>query len=249
MIAASVGFQCPDDVRAGQATVRRPRTAFGGALVTSTGRTTLTLLVVNVLVFLAVQARPDLELRLDNLALASDGTQLLGVAAGQWWRLLTATFLHVQLIHIGLNMVALVSVGPHLEAVLGRWRFLALYLLAALGGSTLSFLLAQPNVQSLGASGAIFGLFGAFYVVARRVGAETGPVVGLIVLNLVITFALPLIDWRAHVGGLITGAAVAASYAYAPSGPRRAAYQIGGCVVVLAVLVAAVLLRTASLRA
>jgi hypothetical protein len=94
-----------------------------------------------------------------------------GVADGEYYRLVTAAFLHGGLLHLALNMFALASLGPVLESALGRSRFLALYLLSALGGSTLSFLLAAPNTVGVGASGAIFGLFGAFYVVARSSAA------------------------------------------------------------------------------
>ncbi len=98
-------------------------------------------------------------------------------------------------------MFALLTVGPQLEAALGRARFLALYVLSALGGSTLSLLLSAPGQLGVGASGAIFGLFGAFYVVLRRLGGDTARSWPCIGINLVITFAVPIIDWRAHVGG------------------------------------------------
>jgi membrane associated rhomboid family serine protease len=248
MVAASVGFQCPDDVRLGQEGGRPARTAFGGRLSTDTGRLTIGLVGLNVLVQLATLARPDLVDRFGNLALAAtgDGT-LVGVAQGQWYRLLTAAFLHAGWFHLLTNMFALITVGPQLEAALGRTRFLTLYVLAALGGSTLSYLLSAPNQLGVGASGAIFGLFGAFYVVLKRMGGETGQVVALIAINLVITFAVPIIDWRAHLGGLVTGAVVAAVFAYSPRGPQRQLVQAGGCLAVAAVLVVAVLLRTAAL--
>jgi membrane associated rhomboid family serine protease len=248
MIAASVGFQCPDDVRRGQEGVRPARTSYGGRLSADTSRVTQVLVGLNVLVYLVQLATPDLVVRFGNLGLAVDGGKLIGVAEGQWYRLLTAAFLHAGFVHILSNMFALITLGPQLEAALGRTRFLALYVLAALGGSTLSFLVSDPGTLGVGASGAIFGLFGGFYVLVRRVGGETGPIVGLIVLNLVITFALPIIDWRAHLGGLVTGAAVSAAFAYAPPGPRRTLVQVGACAVVLALVAVAVLVRTADLR-
>jgi len=247
MIAASVGFQCPDDVRQGQRGGRAARTSLGGRITADTSRVTMTLVGLDVLVFLVQQARPDLVGRFGELALAQDGGQLIGVAQGQWYRLLTSAFLHAGLFHLLTNMFALITVGPQLEAALGRWRFLALYVLAALGGSTLSYAVSPPYVLGVGASGAIFGLFGAFYVILRRAGAETRQVLGLIAINLVITFAVPIIDWRAHVGGLVTGAVLAAGFAYAPPGPRRAAVQVGTCLAVAAVLALAVAVRTSVL--
>ena len=193
-------------------------------------------------------AGTGLAVDLGNLALArGDDGELIGVAAGQPYRLLTAAFLHAGTFHLLTNMFALVSIGPALEQALGRLRYVTLYLVSALGGSTLSYLVSDPGTLGVGASGAIFGLFGAYYVVVRRVGGDTGSIVTLLAINLVITFALPIIDWRAHVGGLLTGAAVAAAYAYVPRGPRRGTVQ--GLVVALVVVAlgVAVLLRTARL--
>lgn len=244
---ASVGHQCPDDARAGGAQVRQARSAYGGRLVTQGGRVTQVLVGLNVLVYAVGLAVPDLAVRYGNLALATDQGRLVGVAEGQWYRLFTAAFLHAGLLHLLTNMFALITVGPQLEALLGRWRFLALYGLSALGGSALSFLLAPPGVLGVGASGAIFGLFGAFYVLVRKTRGDTGPLIALIAINLVITFAVPGIDWRAHLGGLGTGAAVALVLAYAPGGPGRLRFQVAGCLVVAALLAAVVLLRAAAL--
>ena len=175
-----------------------------------------------------------------------------GVAHGQPYRLITAAFLHEPRLyglgpaHIIFNMWALYIVGPSLERLLGRARYLALYLLSALGGSILFYLLAPAAAQSLGASGAIFGLFGAYFVVARRLRVDARGVVILIVINLGITFALPSIAWQAHVGGLITGGLIAAAYVYAPR-RQRALVQIGATLVAVALLIAAVLVRDSQL--
>ena len=250
MTAASVGFHCPDDVREGQRTVREPRTALGGRISGDTARVSLGLAGVSVAVFLlgASGLAPDLAVEYGNLALASgDDGQLIGVAAGEPYRLLTAAFLHAGLFHLFTNVFALVSLGPALEQALGRARYVALYLVSALGGSTLSYLVSDPGTLGVGASGAIFGLFGAYYVVARRVGGETRSIVTLLAINLVITFAIPIIDWRAHVGGLLTGGIVAAAYAYAPRGPRRTLVQAGLVLLVVAGLLVAVATRTTQL--
>jgi membrane associated rhomboid family serine protease len=250
MRAASVGFQCPDDVAAGAKTVRQGRTVFGGRVSGDTSRVTIALVALNVLVFvvgLAVGER-SLQIEYGNVpgpVLLQDGVG--GVATGEYYRLITAAFLHAGVFHLAMNMFALATLGPVLESALGRSRFLALYLLSALGGSTLSFLLSSPGQFGVGASGAIFGLFGAYYVVVRRLGGETRSIVTLLVINLVITFAVPIIDWRAHLGGLLTGAVIAAAFAFVPKGPRRTAMQASACAVVLVVLVGIVAARTAML--
>lgn len=251
MRSASVGFQCPECVAAGSRGVRAPRTAFGGQLTADNARVTLILIGLNVAVYVIGFGVRDLTGRFAMLsAYPPPPVQaVFGVAAGEYYRLVTGAFLHAGLFHILFNMFALSQVGPILEGALGRVRFLALYLLAALGGSVTGYLLAPPAQASVGASGAIFGLFGAYYVVVRRLGGETGPILVLLTINLVITFAVPGIDWRAHVGGLVTGALLAGAFAYAPRGPRQATLHAAACGVVAAALVVAVVLRTAALTA
>jgi membrane associated rhomboid family serine protease len=248
MVPASVGFHCPDDVREGARTVRAARTSFGGRVSVSAGRVTGVIVGVNVAVHLLGYAIPGLELRFGDLGLAVLPDGPAGVAAGEYYRLLTSAFLHANLLHLAMNMFALVTIGPPLERELGTGRFVALYVLSALGGSTLSFLVSEPTQLGVGASGAIFGLFGAFYVVSRRLGRETGQIVVLLVVNLVITFSVPVIDWRAHLGGLATGALSAAVLAYAPAGRQRSAAQAVGLGAVAVLLVAGVALRVAALR-
>jgi membrane associated rhomboid family serine protease len=140
---------------------------------------------------------------------------------GEWYRLLTAPFLHANIEHILFNMVTLAIVGSPVEAELGKARFTVLYLLSALGGSVASYLLSPANVLGVGASGAIFGLMGAYFVLARRRGWEVANIGALIVVNLVIGFASSTIDWRAHVGGMITGAVVALGFAQSTDARRR----------------------------
>jgi membrane associated rhomboid family serine protease len=250
MRSASVGFQCPDDVAAGAKTVRQPRTVFGGRVGGDTSTVSLTLVVLNVLVFVGGYLVGERELQeaygnVPGPVLIGDGVG--GVATGEYYRLLTAAFLHGGPFHLAMNMFALASLGPTLESALGRSRYLALYLLSALGGSVLSFLLSSPGQLGVGASGAIFGLFGAYYVVVRRLGGETRQIVTLLLINLAITFAVPIIDWRAHLGGLVTGALVAAALAYVPRGPRRTMLQAAACVALLVVLVGLVAARKAAL--
>jgi membrane associated rhomboid family serine protease len=156
-------------------------------------------------------------------------------------------FLHFGILHIASNMYVLFLVGPALERALGRTRFVALYLVAGFGGSVASFLLSGPNEVAAGASGAIFGLFGAYYVVARKMGGETGAIIGTIVVNLFISVAIPNIDIRAHIGGLIVGAILGAVLAYAPR-QQQLLVQVGGFGVVIVVIVVIAIGRGAHLR-
>jgi membrane associated rhomboid family serine protease len=129
------------------------------------------------------------------------------------WRMITALFVHspTSFLHILFNMYSLFVIGPILERMLGRIRFLALYLLSGLGGSV-AVLLIAPGTPVVGASGAIFGLLGAFFVIQRKLGGNTVQVLIVIGLNLVIGFIVPGVAWQAHVGGLVVGAAVALVY-------------------------------------
>jgi membrane associated rhomboid family serine protease len=161
-------------------------------------------------------------------------------AATEPWRMLTAAFLHSQgfLLHIVLNMYTLWIFGQALEPLLGRIRFLAVYVISAIGGSV-GYLLLTPDYPIsgvVGASGAIFGLFGAMLVVQRHRGGETKQLWVLIAINGVIGFFIPNIAWQAHLGGLITGGLAAAAIAYAPRGKNQALLQTGGLVLVVGLL-------------
>jgi membrane associated rhomboid family serine protease len=226
MRTASVGFQCVDCVAEGNRSVRPARTTFGGRLP-SGAYVTWTLLAVIAAGFLAQQLQSVLDdgpplstfLGMVGLAVAPWG-ELIGVAVGEWYRLLTAAFLHVGWLHLAFNALALFIVGPQLERVLGHGRYAALWILSALGGSVLGYVVV-PGSLSVGASGAIFGLFAATLIVGRRLGVDTRMIVVLIAVNLVITFAVPGIAWYAHIGGLVTGGVLALVYAYLPRGAGR----------------------------
>lgn len=164
----------------------------------------------------------------------------LAVGNGQYWRVLTSGFLHFGVIHLAVNMMSLYFIGPTLERVLGRWRFLAVYLVSLLGGSTAVMLLSDEKVMSAGASGAIFGLLGALLVTFRKLRLDVRQLVGVLVVNLVITFAVPNISWQAHLGGLVVGAAIGAAMVL-PSAARRAAVQIGAAVALVMVCAALVI--------
>ncbi len=252
MVPASVGFQCPECVRGGSGTghdarANQPRTLAGGTVVADPGLITKILLGLNLAVFLAVQIRGNpLLFELVMLGQWPQVAPFEGVAEGQWYRLLSSAFTHQAYWHIGMNMLALWVLGPQVEAALGRARFLALYLLAALGGGTLTYVVADPLQDSLGASGAVFGLFGAMVVLVRRLKYDMRPILILLAINLVFTFTWPNIAWEAHVGGLVVGLAIAYAMVHAPR-KRRAWVQYGACAGVLVLLLIACVLRTVAL--
>jgi membrane associated rhomboid family serine protease len=240
MVPASVGFQCPECVTEGRKNVRPAKTMYGGNLRRGGVDATRVLVVINVIIYLITAINAGSALSPDPNASIYHKFALVSpaIANGEWYRLFSSMFLHYNLIHIGFNMWALFVIGTPLEQMLGRWRYLLLYFLSGIGGGVLSMAFGQIGVPSAGASGAIFGLFGAFYVITRRRGLETGPIVGLIAINLVFSFTFSGIDWRGHVGGLIAGSAVAFAFAAARPGPNRDQMQVAGCVII-AVLLAA----------
>ncbi|MDX6297883.1 MAG: hypothetical protein QOI51_1740 [Nocardioidaceae bacterium] len=253
MNTASVGFQCPECVRQGHSQARTVRTSFGGRVGSQQPVVTIALIAVNVAVFLLVNAtngiNGDIGRKLIELpSSAQYSSAYEGVAQGAYWQLITATFTHVEILHIGFNMFALWIFGPFLEHELGRWRFLALYLVTGLVGSVAIYLVANPSGAALGASGSIFGLFGAAFVVLLRQHRDVTQLVVLLVINLFISFAVPNIAWQAHIGGLLSGLAIGAAYAYAPR-QRRTLIHLGVLSLFVVVCVVAVALRTAALTA
>jgi membrane associated rhomboid family serine protease len=205
---ASVGFQCPDDVRAGAASVRQGRTVLGASARAQVPYVTWALIAGNVAIYLITGLGPGSSL-IDNTntALFRDWELVPNVVGYQhdYLRLVTAAFLHLGPLHIFLNMFALYTVGPALERVMGWWRYLAVYLLAALGGSVAILLLGDVRQPVVGASGAIFGLFAAALVLSRTVGFNTRALVITIGINFVFTFSVPGISKLGHVGGFVVG--------------------------------------------
>ncbi|MEU6392421.1 rhomboid family intramembrane serine protease [Streptomyces sp. NPDC046939] len=253
MISASVGFQCPDCVRGGAGTgqppgASRPRTVAGGTVVADPRLVTKILVVINLAVFIAVHVDDAL---LDRLVLVAAWPPASlppdqGVAAGEWYRLVTSMFTHNAVWHIGFNMLGLWWLGGPLEAHLGRVRYLALYFLSGLVGSATAYAFAAPGVATLGASGAIFGLLGATAVLMRELDYDLRPVIGLLALNLLFTFTWRDISWQAHIGGLVGGFVIGYAMIHAPR-ERRALIQYGACALVLAIVLGVVLVRTAQL--
>lgn len=245
MRPASVGFQCPDDVADGRRTQRPLRTAFGARQTGGRPWVTLTFLALNILAFIAQGFPLSSNTAINHFTRDYIDYNLDIAVRHEYYRLLTGAFLHVAIWHIAVNMLVLMLVGPALEAMLGRARYVAVYLLSAIGGGVLVYLVKDPYYSTLGASGAIFGLFAAYWVLARRVRADTSAITGTIVLNLIISVTFPGISLWGHLGGLITGGLVGAVFAF--SGARRWHLQLVGVVAIAAILVVATLIRTSSL--
>jgi membrane associated rhomboid family serine protease len=210
MTQASVGFHCPECVKG---TTQRVYTARS---MPSTGvaPVTATLLAINVVAYLASTLTPG------GSPLTDPGSTFVadwgligrfGVAEGDWYRLVTGGFLHANLMHIGFNMFALWILGRQLEPVLGRVSFAAVYGASLLAGS-LGVMVVEPDALTVGASGAVFGLFGYALVAqyARGINPMDTGLGGIIIINLVFTFAVPGISIGGHIGGLVGGAVAGA---------------------------------------
>jgi membrane associated rhomboid family serine protease len=241
---APVGIRCPDHagVRSGPATKIKPRPvrrAPGVALASGNAPITRALIAINLGIYLitAVQGaglnNPGGAL-FNKFILVGSNTHLgfftpVGDLAHdhEWWRLVTAMFLHGSILHIAFNMYALWVIGTPVEQYLGRARYLGLYLVSGLAGSA-GALLQSPFTPVVGASGAIFGILGAMMILEWQVtGRLAGQAAGLIAINLVISFAIPGISWGGHVGGLIGGILVMLAYGHWGSRGRAQYGQLG----------------------
>ena len=272
---AAVGFQCPGCVAEGAKSTRSGRTAYGGLRSSNPALTSLVLIGLNVAVWLSVLATGGSGGRLlqrlvllptgrcvsagssgsyypgagaeQACAQTRDGLWVPGVADGAVWQLLTSAFSHVELWHIGGNLLMLYLVGPQIEAAVGRIRFLALYLLAALAGSVTVYWLEAPDSSTLGASGAVSGLIAALLVMAIKVGGDVRGILTYVAIMAVFSVLFPGISWQGHLGGFLGGAAVGAVLVHAPRGSRRTLWQVSGLVLVAVTLTLLVVLRTADL--
>lgn len=266
---ASVGFQCPTCVAEGRKTTRSGRTPVGGLRPTRNGRVSQVLIAINVAVWVLILATGGTaSVWADRLALrpaalcvlpqgldlnpthaacsARGGTWLPGVSDGATYQLVTSMFTQIAVLHIGFNMLALWILGPQLELILGRMRYIWLYLLAGLVGSTAVYWLSPEFSPTVGASGAIFGLMGALLVFMLKVHAEISQLMMWIGLNIAFTFFGANISWQGHLGGFFGGIVLAAILAYAPRA-RRTAWQASGFAAVFVLVVIAVVARTAAL--
>lgn len=240
MVPAPVGFQCRECVGSAAAQRPQPQTAVGAAIP---ARPTVTYVLIGLTVAAFLL---QLSMGIDESSVEWGMWPARVAVNGAWWLLLTSAFLHGSFLHIAFNMYVLFALGPVLERVLGHGRYLALYLLAAVGGGVASFWFSSVNAVSVGASGAIFGLMGALVVAGRRLRYDIRQVLILLAINLVIGFIAPGVDWRAHLGGLVTGAAVAAVFVLAPRA-HRLAWQVLGIAAIVGVLVTMFAVRVAAL--
>ena len=237
---AAVGVHCPECVREAQASAPRvqPRVmgsirsaSRGGAPVVTYG-----LIGVSVLVYLAQV--------LTGGVVSSAFSYFAPIALTEPWRIVTSMFTHGSVLHILFNMYALYIFGAQLERTLGRARYAALYFISGLGGAAAVTLLS-PTTPVVGASGAIFGLMAAFFVIARSLGGSNGvQLLVLLGINLAIGFVSPNISWQAHLGGLVVGALVA--FLFTKTRHRsKARLQTAGLVAIGAVCLLIVLGRSA----
>lgn len=239
-VPSAVGVHCVDCARRNASSRRGVSSLLGGRAITD-ALVTKGLVVACVTIYLVQMALPSLGAQFAFVP---------AVASSQPWRFMTTAFLHASLMHLAFNMWALWVLGSALEPILGRWRFAALCALSALGGSTMIYWLASPTApaswltSTVGASGAVFGLFAALFIIQRRFGRDTRAIVGLLVLNLAISFIGANISWQGHLGGLVTGAIVAALYAWAPRN-KRTVYGVCGTVGIAIALIGLICLRTA----
>ena len=244
MNAASVGYQCPECVSAGAASIPESRTVFGGRL-TRDGAVTTSLMGICAFLFVTVTL---LDL---GGGLARWGMQPLAIALdGEWFRLVSSMFLHAGWLHIAFNMYVLYILGSPLERVLGHGRFLTLYMLSGIGGSVASYWFSAVNTLSVGASGAIFGLMAAWIVIGRRLDRDVTQIIFLLGINVALGFVIGGIDWRAHLGGAVTGAVVGLilTTGRGQEGRRQVGQQAGAALAVLLGLVVLVMVRTTQIQ-
>jgi membrane associated rhomboid family serine protease len=266
MRPASVGFQCPECVSEGAKTVRSARTAFGGSLEGASGAVTRALVAINVAMFgltvaLGLPGGVENVIRIltgsgdsplhrwfamipTTVIYNAQGDIVHGVAQGEFWRLITAGFMHYGIIHLLFNMWALTVLGREAERLVGRWRYLAVYLLSGLGGTVAAYTFGAPNAAVAGASGSIFGLFGALFFFFKRLNMDPRGLVVLIVINFALGFFIPSISILGHLGGLVVGAVTGAVLAYAPRGPKQTSIQLAGLALVAVGLLGMIVLRT-----
>ena len=229
MTSTPVGMRCPECARQRTKVVRAPAGFMSGIL----GPFTTALIVLNVVAFLAELAGGATLFRGGGSVYAEGSLVGVFVGDGEVYRLVTSGFLHYGIWHLALNMFALYFLGRLLENGIGAWRFLGIYFVSLLGGS-LGIILIEPDVRAVGASGAIFGLLAASYLIARQRGLDqvASQIGFIVILNLVFTFSIPGISIGGHLGGLAAGAVCAYMLRWASSlrGSNRRTAELAGFV-------------------
>ncbi|MFD9891522.1 rhomboid family intramembrane serine protease [Amycolatopsis sp. NPDC059027] len=257
---AAVGFQCTDCVHTGRQEQRRQHRQYqevtpgtrtiAGARLGSTSVVVPVLIAVNLLVYLitVMQAKSLTNNSVAELSQAGVLWPNATLGGGEWWRLFTSGFLHGGPLHILANMFSLWMVGRTLELVFGKIRFLALYFVSMLGGSTAVVLFDDLNQLTLGASGALFGLIGAFGVIVIKQRLNPTGLLITLALNAYITFGVSGISIFAHVGGLIVGALVTVAILYAPE-RNQAVWQAAGIAIIVLALIGLLVYRDTQIAA
>nr|WP_207343761.1 rhomboid family intramembrane serine protease [Arthrobacter sp. E3] len=237
--SAAVGVQCVDCVRETNKAVSSRRTIFGGVARAGRPVVTITMMAICVVAFALDWAIPK-DFVFQNFAYAPFLTET------EPWRMVSSAFLHsTNIMHIAFNMYALWILGNALESAFGRARFLAVYLVSAFAGSVGVLLLAPIDTVVVGASGAVFGLFGALFVVQKKRGGDLRQIIVLLLINAAIGFIIPNIAWQAHLGGLIAGALCTVAIAYAPA-KNRVIVQWGGIAAVAMLMVGLTLYKVST---
>lgn len=219
--SAAVGQHCvdclrDDGVQRGSANPGRRSWSFRAISSSRTPYATYALIAINLIVFGLCVAEAGVT-DPSNAALFAHGDLVKGIVGdGEYWRLLTAGFLHFTVMHVAVNMISLYIIGRDLEIALGIYRYLAVYLISLLGGSAAVMLFEADNVQTAGASGAIYGLMGAMLVIVLKARVSPTPVLVIIGFNVVLSISLPGISLMAHLGGLAFGVAATAAIVYLP---------------------------------
>jgi membrane associated rhomboid family serine protease len=249
---ASVGFQCPSCIAEGAKSVRAPRTMAGGLVSANTAVVSMTLIGINVAAFLLTLATGGNDgalfqhgAMLSSTAVNSSGDVLTGVDEGGYWRLLTSAFLHENLLHIAFNMYALYLFGPFVERALGRVRFIIAYLTMAVGSSVFVYWLSEPRGLTIGASGAIFGLFGMALIFLLKAKQDVSTLLVMLAINAFLS-TQSNISWQGHLGGFVVGSLLGVTFAYAPR-DRRTSVQAAVFVALWIGIVVAVVVRTGQL--
>jgi membrane associated rhomboid family serine protease len=274
---AAVGFQCPDCIKDANKGSRQNRAMYGGERSADPRLTSYVLIGINAVVWLVIAATGGrLSRVVDLLALAptgrctslsvpsqyypgvadrgvceqltsGDGLWHPGVADGAWWQLLTSAFTHVEIWHVAMNMFALFIFGPALEGIIGRARFLAVYLVSGIASSVVVLFLAGADSSTVGASGALFGLLGALLVTAKKARLDSQWLRQNLIIGVVITVVgWQSISWQGHLGGFLGGVVAAATIAYAPKA-NRSVFQWAGLGLLTVVLLVLAVVRAAAL--
>lgn len=214
---------------------------MGGRISANPRNVTTTIIAINVVVFVLMMFSGG-----SRSPIYQEGAMwAFGVANGEYWRLLSSAFLHSGIMHIAFNMLALYLFGPAIEEVVGRTKYLLMYLTLAVGASVWVYWLTPLNVSTVGASGAVFGLLGVILVFMLQTKQDVTGLLVLLGINVVISLQAN-ISWQAHLGGFLTGVLLATVFVKAPRDRQQLIHTVA-FVGLWLVIIGAAALRTAQL--